>query len=103
MASKARVTTVPMALVRDAYARLSGGGHWFDRSTMRFFRSMLSRSAYVGPGGVYFVSSEQFDDGARRAYTVRAWRGSDVATVGDFNVASRETALARAKAAAAGA
>jgi uncharacterized protein (DUF1330 family) len=35
-------------------------GHFFDRKTLRFFDSRIERSVYQGPGGVYFLTSEQF-------------------------------------------
>lgn len=49
-----------------------GGSHWFERGTMRFFRSRVSREAYLGADGRwYFVTSEQGPNGIR-AYSVRA-------------------------------
>lgn len=50
-------------------ANESGGFHFFDRDTMRFFRSR------VAPGvthGRVFITSEQFDYSSPRLYTVRA-------------------------------
>ena len=74
------------------------GRHFFDASSMRFFRSRLPQFAYSGPGGIYFVTSEQFVSGSYRKprrYTVRKLtphsgeqRGS-VDTIGEFNVLSR--------------
>ena len=53
----------------------AAGYHYFDASTMRFFRSRVGDTVYQGHGGVYFVTSEQFvaSDGTRfpRKYTVR--------------------------------
>lgn len=68
------------------------GHHWFDRSTLRFFRSRVSRTVYQGPGGVYFVSSEQKSPAAwgmgwgSRKFTVRKFNPKDcsVSTVQDF-------------------
>ena len=51
------------------------GQHWFDPSSKRFFRSRYGQTVYHGPGGIYFVSSEQFigsnGNAAPRLYTVR--------------------------------
>lgn len=51
------------------------GGHFFDRSSMRFFDSKILSTVYQGVGGVFFVTSEQFHGSrgytAPRKYTVR--------------------------------
>lgn len=77
------------------------GRHWFDASTKRFFRSRLPQSGYRGPGGTFFVSSEQFVGSdhipARRRYTVRQLKDGDIKTVGEFNVLSRSGANALAR------
>ena len=60
------------------------GRHWFDRQTMRFFKTRLGRRGYRGPGGTYFVTSEQ---GPRmpRLYSVRRLVGPGrIETVGEF-------------------
>ena len=44
--------------------------HFFDRDTMRCFRSRILTEVYHGPGGIYFVTSEKGPDEVRR-YTVR--------------------------------
>ncbi len=54
------------------------GSHWFSPDTMRFFASRVSDNVHTGPGGVFFVSSEQFRasglyDGPRR-YSVRQFK-----------------------------
>lgn len=50
-------------------------GHFFEPDAMRFFRSRVAELAYRGPGGTYFVTSEQFEDSTgkrwKRLYTVR--------------------------------
>ena len=72
----------------EAYKRT--GGHFFERSTLRFFRSRILRGQYPGADGYYFVTSEQFvgSDGyrARRKYTVRRMSLDcrSVDTVGEF-------------------
>ena len=67
------------------------GLHFFERSTMRFFRSKTERGVYQGPGGIYFITSEQFvgSDGHAepRKYTVRCFSPESgcCQTVGPFN------------------
>jgi hypothetical protein len=49
------------------------GLFFFSPDSMRFFRSRIAPKVFEGPGGVYFVTSEQFEfRGARHArrYTV---------------------------------
>lgn len=65
-------------------------GKWFHPSNMRFFRSRLLPTVYQGPGGVYFVSSEQFvgsETTHERRYTVRQYDvdNDDIKTVHGFN------------------
>lgn len=62
-------------------------GHWFDKDTMRFFKSRLVQDVFpTDSGRVYFVSSEQGPDNVRkfsiRCYTIA---GDDISTVGEFN------------------
>ena len=70
------------------------GHHFFDVGTKRFFRSRIGRNVYEGSGGVYFVTSEQFEgsNGSRapRRYTVRRFdpATAHIDTVGEFNVLS---------------
>lgn len=65
---------VSMGTIRSAYGP-GEGRHWFDPSTMRFFRCRLPANGYRAEhgDGFYFVSSEQGPDGVR-AYTVREMR-----------------------------
>ena len=76
----------------------AAGSHWFDRSNMRFFRSRIMPTIYAGTGGVYFLSSEQPPDGARK-FSVRAFdvETADITTVGNHcSMTGREAAaLAR--------
>lgn len=92
-----------MTAIRAANALV--GGHWFDRNTLRFFRSQVLRTVYQGPGGVYFVSSEQFDDTSPRRFTVRQFDPAtgDVDTFGEFNELGRAAAVTLAKLCASGA
>lgn len=41
-------------------------GHWWDKDTMRFFRTRVHEAVYEGPGGVFFVTSEKPPHGDRR-------------------------------------
>ena len=58
---------------------------FFDKDTMRFFKSKLVGGAVVGrdPRVTYFVTSEQGPHGPR-AYSVRKQVGCQIKTVGDF-------------------
>ena len=70
------------------------GGHWFDRSTMRFFDSRVGHAAY---GGRYFISSERYDHNSPRLYTIRAiTEDRSIDTVGDFQAYASHAAAARA-------
>lgn len=60
------------------------GRHWFDKDTMRFFRTRLPLSGWRGAGGTYFTSSEKPYRHGRR-YSVRRLVGPGcIDTVGDF-------------------
>jgi hypothetical protein len=94
------MASIAMSIVRAANA--AAGHYWFERGTMRFFRSRVGRMAYRGPGGVYFVSSEQFvgSDGRAHArkFTVRRQNADgSIDTVGAFNELDCVTATAKAK------
>ena len=97
-------------------AAMRASNHFFDRDTKRFFRSRILPTTYEGPGGIYFVTSEQFHSPttgytAQRGYTVRKFeqgervRESDgrtvstvkIDTVGDFNVMTRAQAVRMAR------
>ena len=52
------------------------GHFFFEKDTLRFFRSRVSDSVYQGPGGVFFVTSEQnhgFGGNYPRLYSVRTF------------------------------
>lgn len=60
------------------------GYHFFDKSTLRFFNSVVYNNVRTGTTGWYFVTSEQFEDNPRR-FTVRKMdESSRVATIGRF-------------------
>ena len=74
------------------------GFHFFDSSTMRFFRSRVLSQTFEGKDAVYFVTSEQFvgsECTAPRKYTVRAFNPetADIRTVKPFNELTRYRAL----------
>ena len=75
------------------------GRHWFDPDTMRFFKTRMGRWGYRGPGGTYFVTSEQ-GPGMPRLYTVRRLAGPGrIETVGEFcGYKARSTAIEAARA-----
>jgi hypothetical protein len=69
------MTTTRYTISDIKAANKAAGRFFFERDTMRFFNSRVFRSVYQGPGGVYFVTSEQFtgSDGVKapRTYKVR--------------------------------
>jgi hypothetical protein len=84
------------------------GRHWFDKATMRFFRTRLPQYGYQGKGGIYFVSSEQYPKMAgglsERAYSVRKLVGpGDIETIGGFMTYTKHGAHSTARRLAAGA
>ena len=69
------------------------GSHWWDPGTMRSFGSRVHSQVYSGPGGIYFVTSEQMPYSGR-ACTVRQYLpdASWVENVGDVSSQDREAA-----------
>lgn len=60
----------------------STGGHFFDQSSKRFFRSRIGQ---IVIGGRYFITSEQFDrDNSPRLYTIRECQNGKIETIGEF-------------------
>lgn len=59
----------------------AAGYHWFDRSTMRFFKSKIESGVY---GGRFFVTSEQPPYGPRTFTIHEALPNGDIKTVSDF-------------------
>jgi hypothetical protein len=80
----------------------AAGGHFFDRDSMRCFRSRVLPNLYAGNGKVYFLTSEANYDGSARAFTVRVFDPAtgDVDTFGEFNKWTRGAALGIARQAA---
>ena len=83
-------------------ANREAGRFWFSPATLRFFESRILPSVYEGPGGIYFITSEQGPHGPR-AYTVRRFfpGRATIGTVGPFNESTlaecRKLARASAK------
>ena len=90
---------IPETITELKEANRAAGGHFFDRDTMRFFRSRVVPIVYAGPGGVYFVTSEQFDDNSARKFTVRKFDPAtgDVDSVGGYCKFDRAEALSMAR------
>ena len=91
---------LPMGEMISRYE--SRGGHFFDASAKRFFRSRILIGQYPGADGFYFVTSEQFDSRSPRLYTVRrmSMDCANVQTVGEFQAyATARDARRAAKAA----
>jgi hypothetical protein len=87
------------------HANKTAGKHYFEPGTMQFFDSRVLSYVYQGPGGVYFVTSEQFhgSTGSKpRAFTVRRFNPETAAidTFGPFNELTRERAQRIARIAA---
>lgn len=89
--------------IRDHNRR--AGFHWFDPSTLRWFRSRVHSTVYPTATGALFVSSEQYVShypayrAEPRKYTVRTYDSAtgEIDTVGEFQAyASRSGAHAAA-------
>ncbi|NML65919.1 hypothetical protein HHL22_11950 [Hymenobacter sp. RP-2-7] len=67
-------------------ANRAAGRYFFSPDTMRYFRSRASERVHQGPGGIYFVTSEQYDRASPRLFTVRRFLpgAADIDTVGSF-------------------
>lgn len=82
------------------------GHHFFEAGTLRFFRSRVGAEVYQGPGGVFFVTSEQFVAGdgtaAARLFTVREFKPESgrIEKFGPFNELTRARAHRLARLAA---
>lgn len=89
---------VSMTDIRETYQQLQPEGHWFDRSSMRFFRTRLPQGGIRTPLAIYFTSSEQFvssrGEAAPRKHSVRRLdlNTGNISTVGEFNTLSASQA-----------
>lgn len=61
----------PLSIADIRRISTANGSHYFDRDTLRSFRSRPSSKIYSGPGGVYFVDSTQWLETEPRDYTVQ--------------------------------
>jgi hypothetical protein len=58
------------------------GGHWFERSTMRFFKTKIESRLIAGKR---FITSERGPNDARKRYTIReAKPDGSIDTIGEF-------------------
>lgn len=77
-------------------ANRATGRHFFEPSTMRFFNSRILRGVI---GGRYFVTSEKFDEGYPRLYTVRVAHDNghidDASEFQQFDTPAKARAFAR--------
>jgi hypothetical protein len=94
-----------MTIAEIKQANYAAGQHFFERSTMRFFSSTVLPYVYNGPGGIFFVTSEQFhgsQGSAPRRYTVRQFmpETAEIKTFGPFNKLDKERARKLARTAA---
>ena len=94
---------IPASISELKTMHKAAGGHFFDRDSMRCFRSRVVPRIFNGPGGVYFVTSEADSDDSERLFTVRIFdpKEGDVNTFGEFRKWTRGAALRIARCAAA--
>jgi hypothetical protein len=93
-----------MSIDQIKYRARECGSHFFSKGAMRFFRSRIASRTHSGPGGVYFVTSEQFDERSPRLFTVHKFTDlgdrCEIDTIGKFQQyrtgASAHSAAARA-------
>ena len=63
-------------------ANKANGNHWFERSTMRFFNSVIESGLLRGR---FFITSERRELDFPKRYTVReVLADGDIKTVGEF-------------------
>ena len=51
-------------------------GHFFDAATVKCFHSRVLPEVYSGPGGIFFVTSEQYPGEARHFKVRQYWPDS---------------------------
>ena len=83
----------PMHVIQREYYNLNPEGHWFDASSMRFFKCRLPDYGYNKDDSTYFISSEQ-GPSMPRLYTVRRFDriSGSIETIGPFNELTRTEA-----------
>lgn len=77
--------TIPMSEIIDFYKRNNPDGHWFDRGTMRFFKTKLPRNGFDGNAGVLFITRETNPSGVTRFSVRRQMYDGRIDTVGEFH------------------
>lgn len=70
---------------------------WFSPGAMRFFNTQVDDRVYEGPGGIYFVTSEEYDTHSPRRYTVRIVTLSGISSEAFMGHGYRSNAHARAQ------
>lgn len=79
--------TVKFNTIREIKRHNADNGYFFfERDTMRFFRSRIAPGVYHAEGNAnLFITSEQFSSDALRRYTIRQIADDgDIHTVGEF-------------------
>ena len=69
-----KALTYALSIDEIKKANRLAGQHFFDFDTLRFFDSVVEPYVYQGPGGTFFLTSEQFhgsSGSAPRKWTVR--------------------------------
>lgn len=92
------MTTATITTMEDIRREMTdAGSHWWDRSSMRSFGTRVG-SLFVGPGGIYFTTSEQPPYGARK-HSVRQYNPAtkQISTVGEFCSMSATSARNKAR------
>ena len=56
-----------------AYLRRRSGCHFFKKETINFFNTVFESGIIQGPGGVFFVTSEQYFEDYPKLYKVRQY------------------------------
>ncbi len=83
--------------VERVYRERQPDGHWFDRDTLRFFRSRIGQQHALADGRWLFITSEQGPTNVRN-YSVRVMAvDGDIDTVGEFQAYTRNTVRAAFK------
>ena len=74
-----------MSDIKNKYKEINPEGHWFDKSTMEFFKSKLPEYGFLHKERLFFISSESAPESIRK-YTVRELgKNGNINTIGYFN------------------
>lgn len=82
-------------LIKHYYRKTNG--HFFDKSTMRFFNARVSDTVYPGSDIVFFITSEKYDHNSPRLFTLRSYRpnNGEIETIGEFQQFKAKASAAR--------